>query len=107
MSILLTRTIMETQRLALMLRNSGFSAIPIHGQLSQSARLASLNKFRARSRTLLIATGVAARGLDIPAVDFVVNCDIPQDSKTYIPRGGRTARAGKSGRSFVFNSDSV
>jgi ATP-dependent RNA helicase DDX47/RRP3 len=100
MGILFTRTIMETQRLALMLRNLNFPAIPIHGQLSQSSRLASLNKFRSRSRTLLIATDVAARGLDIPAVDFVVNCDLPQDSKTYIHRVGRTARAGKSGRAF-------
>ncbi|KUL91277.1 hypothetical protein ZTR_01827 [Talaromyces verruculosus] len=100
MGILFTRTIMETQRLALMLRNLNFPAIPIHGQLSQSSRLASLNKFRSRSRNLLIATDVAARGLDIPAVDFVVNCDLPQDSKTYIHRVGRTARAGKSGRAF-------
>ncbi|KAH8704799.1 ATP-dependent rRNA helicase rrp3 [Talaromyces proteolyticus] len=100
MGILFTRTIMETQRLALLLRNLGFPAIPIHGQLSQSARLGSLNKFRTRSRTLLIATDVAARGLDIPAVDFVINCDLPQDSKTYIHRVGRTARAGKSGRAF-------
>lgn len=97
MGILFTRTIMETQRLTLMLRNLGFPAIPIHGQLSQSSRLASLNKFRARSRNLLIATDVAARGLDIPSVDFVVNCDLPQDSKTYIHRVGRTARAGLSG----------
>lgn len=100
MGILFARTIIETQRLALLLRNLGFPAIPIHGQLSQSARLASLNKFRSRSRTLLIATDVAARGLDIPAVDFVVNYDLPQDSKTYIHRVGRTARAGKSGMAF-------
>ncbi|CEJ55083.1 Putative ATP-dependent rRNA helicase RRP3 [Penicillium brasilianum] len=100
MGILFTRTILETQRLALLLRSLGFPAIPIHGQLSQSARLGSLNKFRSKSRTLLIATDVAARGLDIPAVDFVVNCDLPQDSKTYIHRVGRTARAGKSGKAF-------
>ncbi|KAJ5692882.1 ATP-dependent rRNA helicase rrp3 [Penicillium macrosclerotiorum] len=102
MGILFTRTVLETQRLALFLRNLGFPAIPIHGQLSQSARLGALNKFRSRSRNLLIATDVAARGLDIPAVDFVVNCDLPSDSKTYIHRVGRTARAGKSGRAFSF-----
>jgi ATP-dependent RNA helicase DDX47/RRP3 len=100
--ILFTRTIMETQRLALLLRNIGFPAILIHGQLSQSARLGSLNKIRSRARTLLIAPDVAARGLDILAVDFVVNCDLPQDSKTYIHRVGRTARAAKSGWAFSF-----
>lgn len=102
MGILFTRTVHETQRLSFLLRNLGFPAIPIHGQLSQSARLASLNKFRTRSRNLLIATDVAARGLDIPAVDFVLNYDLPQDSKTYIHRVGRTARAGKSGTGISF-----
>ncbi|OJJ83904.1 DEAD/DEAH box helicase [Aspergillus glaucus CBS 516.65] len=84
-------------RLTIMLRNLGFPAIHIHGQLSQSARLASLNKFRSRSQNILIATDVAARGIDIPSVDLVVNYDLPEDSKTYTHRVGRTARAGKSG----------
>ncbi|ODM24184.1 ATP-dependent rRNA helicase rrp3 [Aspergillus cristatus] len=97
MTIIFTRIIRQTQRLAIMLRNLGFPAIPIHGQLSQSARLASLNKFRARSQNILIATDVAACGLDIPSVDLVVNYDLPEDSKTYIHRVGRTARAGRSG----------
>lgn len=95
--ILFTRTIHETQRLALLLRALGRSAIPLHGQLSQSARLGALNKFRAGSRDILVATDVAARGLDIPSVDLVLNFDLPPDSKTYIHRVGRTARAGKSG----------
>ncbi|KAL4909975.1 ATP-dependent rRNA helicase rrp3 [Aspergillus multicolor] len=102
MGIIFAHTIHETQRLAVMLRHLGFPAIPIHGQLSQSARLASLSKFRARSRNLLIATDVAARGLDIPSVDFVLNYDLPSDSKTYIHRVGRTARAGKSGIAISF-----
>ncbi|KAJ5580002.1 uncharacterized protein N7459_005987 [Penicillium hispanicum] len=102
MAIIFTRTVHETQRLSILLRNMGFPAIPIHGQLSQSVRLASMNKFRARSRNLLIATDVAARGLDIPSVDFVLNYDLPQDSKTYIHRVGRTARAGKSGIAISF-----
>ncbi|KAK2745553.1 ribosomal RNA processing protein [Myotisia sp. PD_48] len=96
-AILFTRTINETQRITLMLRSLGFPAIPIHGQLSQSARLSALNKFRTGSRNLLIATDVAARGLDIASVDLVINYDLPSDSKTYIHRVGRTARAGKSG----------
>lgn len=99
-AIVFTRTVNETQRLAILLRTLGFSAIPLHGQLSQSHRLGALNKFRAGSREILVATDVAARGLDIPSVDVVVNYDLPPDSKTYIHRVGRTARAGKSGHAI-------
>ena len=101
-AIVFARTVAETQRLAYLLRALGLSAIPIHGQLSQSARLAALNKFRGRSRSILVATDVAARGLDIPSVDCVLNYDLPDDSKTYVHRVGRTARAGKSGRAISF-----
>lgn len=99
-AIIFTRTVNETQRLAILLRSLGFSAIPLHGQLSQSARLGALGKFRARSRDILVATDVAARGLDIPSVDTIINFDLPDDSKTYIHRVGRTARAGKSGHAI-------
>ncbi|KAI9775890.1 MAG: ribosomal RNA processing protein [Candelina submexicana] len=99
-AIVFTRTVNETQRLAILLRSLGFGAIPLHGQLSQSARLGALGKFRARSRDILVATDVAARGLDIPSVDIVLNFDLPPDSKTYIHRVGRTARAGKSGHAI-------
>ncbi|PNS20810.1 hypothetical protein CAC42_2741 [Sphaceloma murrayae] len=95
--ILFTRTVHETQRLAFLLRALGFGAIPLHGQLSQDKRLGALNKFKAHSRDILVATDVAARGLDIPSVDLVINYDLPTDSKTYVHRVGRTARAGKSG----------
>ena len=90
----------DTQRLAILLRTLGFGAIPLHGQLSQSARLGALNKFKAGSRDILVATDVAARGLDIPSVDLVLNYDVPSDSKTYIHRVGRTARAGKAGNAI-------
>ncbi|KAL1872030.1 hypothetical protein VTK73DRAFT_1698 [Phialemonium thermophilum] len=96
-TIIFTRQVHETQRLSILLRALGFGAIPLHGQLSQSSRLGALNKFRAGSRDILVATDVAARGLDIPKVDLVINFDLPQDSKTYVHRVGRTARAGKSG----------
>ncbi|KAI9884042.1 MAG: ribosomal RNA processing protein [Watsoniomyces obsoletus] len=99
-AIVFTRTVNETQRIAILLRSLGFGAIPLHGQLSQSARLGALGKFRGRSRDILVATDVAARGLDIPSVDIVLNYDLPPDSKTYIHRVGRTARAGKSGRAI-------
>ncbi|KAJ9261963.1 hypothetical protein DTO212C5_8119 [Paecilomyces variotii] len=99
-AIIFTRTVNETQRIAILLRALGFGAIPLHGQLSQSARLGALGKFRSRSRDILVATDVAARGLDIPSVDVVLNYDLPPDSKTYIHRVGRTARAGKSGHAI-------
>uniref|UniRef100_A0A8C9FGV7 RNA helicase n=1 Tax=Pavo cristatus TaxID=9049 RepID=A0A8C9FGV7_PAVCR len=71
----------NTQRTALLLRNLGFTAIPLHGQMSQNKRLGSLNKFKAKARSILLATDVASRGLDIPHVDVVINFDIPTHSK--------------------------
>ncbi|OWF38984.1 probable ATP-dependent RNA helicase DDX47 [Mizuhopecten yessoensis] len=97
-------TCANTQRVALMLRNLGMTAIPLHGQLSQAKRLGSLNKFKSKSRSILIATDVASRGLDIPHVDVVINLDIPTHSKDYIHRVGRTARAGRSGKAITFVS---
>ncbi|KAG9509015.1 putative ATP-dependent RNA helicase DDX47, partial [Fragariocoptes setiger] len=90
-----------TQKLALVLRNLGFSAIPLNGKMTQTKRLASLNKFKVKSRSILIATDVASRGLDIPHVDVVINYDLPQHSKDYIHRVGRTARAGRYGKSIT------
>ena len=98
--IVFARTCNDTQRLTFLLRTLGFKAVPIHGQLSQNQRLGALNKFRSGERNILIATDVAARGLDIPQVDCVINFDIPTDSKSYIHRVGRTARAGRAGKSI-------
>ena len=92
-----TRTCDQTRKLALVARNLGFGAIPIHGQMSQPKRIGALNKFKAGERNILVATDVASRGLDIPAVDVVINYDVPQNSKDYVHRVGRTARAGRSG----------
>ncbi|KAL8612131.1 putative ATP-dependent RNA helicase ddx47 [Nucella lapillus] len=97
-------TCANTQRVALMLRNLGFTAIPLHGQMSQTKRLGALNKFKSKDRSILIATDVASRGLDIPHVDIVLNMDIPTHSKDYMHRVGRTARAGRSGRAITFVS---
>jgi ATP-dependent RNA helicase DDX47/RRP3 len=74
----------------------------LHGQLSQPKRLGALNKFKSGQRNILVATDVASRGLDIPNVDLVLNFDIPGHGKDYIHRVGRTARAGRSGRSIAF-----
>ncbi|KAJ8661927.1 hypothetical protein O0I10_002258 [Lichtheimia ornata] len=101
-TIIFTRTCNDTQKIAVMLRSLGFAAIPLHGQMLQSKRLGALNKFKAGSRNILVATDVASRGLDIPMVDIVVNYDVPLSSKDYIHRVGRTARAGRSGKSMTF-----
>nr|CAH7718283.1 unnamed protein product [Callosobruchus chinensis] len=92
----------NTIRTALMLRNLGLTAVPLHGQMSQNKRLAALTKFKAKNRSILISTDVASRGLDIPHVDVVMNFDIPTHSKDYIHRVGRTARAGRSGIAITF-----
>ncbi|KAF8389327.1 hypothetical protein HHK36_026021 [Tetracentron sinense] len=96
-SMVFTRTCDSTQVLALVLRNLGLRAIPISGQMSQAKRLGAMNKFKAGECNILICTDVASRGLDIPSVDMVINYDIPSNSKDYIHRVGRTARAGRSG----------
>lgn len=94
-------TCTRTQKLALLLRNLGYSAIPLNGKMNQVKRIASLNKFKVKARSVLIATDVASRGLDIPHVDVVINFDLPQHSKDYIHRVGRTARAGRYGKSVT------
>ena len=95
--MMFTRTCEQTRKLALVARNLGFSAIPIHGQMSQPKRQGALNKFKGGERNILVATDVASRGLDIPSVDVVINFDVPMNSKDYVHRVGRTARAGRSG----------
>lgn len=92
----------NTVRTALMLRALGMAAVPLHGQMNQNKRLAALNKFKAKNRSILISTDVASRGLDIPHVDVVLNFDIPTHSKDYIHRVGRTARAGRAGQAVTF-----
>ncbi|CEI98855.1 Putative ATP-dependent rRNA helicase rrp3 [Rhizopus microsporus] len=101
-TIIFTRTCNDTQKIAIMLRSLGFGAIPLHGQMPQAKRLGALTKFKAGARNILVATDVASRGLDIPTVDIVINYDVPQSSKDYIHRVGRTARAGRSGKSITF-----
>jgi len=92
----------NTIRTALMLRTLGLDAIPLNGQMSQNKRLIALNKFKEKTRSILISTDVASRGIDIPHVDVVLNFDIPTHSKDYIHRVGRTARAGRSGKAITF-----
>jgi superfamily II DNA/RNA helicase len=75
----------------------GFSAIALHGDMDQSARTAALEQFRKNEVTLLVASDVAARGLDIPDVSHVYNFDVPHHADDYVHRIGRTGRAGRSG----------
>jgi len=70
--------------------------------MSQVKRMGALNKFKSKSKRILVATEVAARGLDIPNVEWIFVYDLPEESKAYIHRVGRTARAGKAGRSIAF-----
>ncbi|XWS27555.1 hypothetical protein CRYUN_Cryun26dG0126000 [Craigia yunnanensis] len=96
-SMVFTRTCDATRLLSFILRNLNIRAIPISGQMTQSKRLGALNKFKSGECNVLVCTDVASRGLDIPSVDMVINYDIPTNSKDYIHRVGRTARAGRSG----------
>jgi superfamily II DNA/RNA helicase len=75
----------------------GFSAIALHGDMDQSSRTAALEQFRKNEVTLLVASDVAARGLDIPAVSHIFNFDVPHHADDYVHRIGRTGRAGRSG----------
>jgi superfamily II DNA/RNA helicase len=75
----------------------GFSAIALHGDMDQPARMAALDQFRRNEVTLLVASDVAARGLDIPAVSHIFNFDVPHHPDDYVHRIGRTGRAGRSG----------
>jgi ATP-dependent RNA helicase DeaD len=87
--------------------NRGYSADRIHGDITQSGRERTLKKFRNGTVEILVATDVAARGLDIDEVDAVFNYDLPQDPEDYVHRIGRTGRAGREGKaySFVFGKD--
>jgi superfamily II DNA/RNA helicase len=83
------------------LQRHGFSAVALHGDLDQSARTAALDQFRSGEIPLLIASDVAARGLDIPAVSHVFNFDVPHHADDYVHRIGRTGRAGRAGAAIT------
>jgi ATP-dependent RNA helicase RhlE len=99
-AIVFTRTKSRTDRVARSLKRHGVRAIPIHGDLAQSQRTAALAGFRRRTYRVMVATDVAARGLDIPGVSHVINFDLPEEPENYIHRIGRTARAGLSGNAI-------
>ena len=86
------------------LERHGFSAGALHGDMDQRSRMATLEAFKANKLTLLVASDVAARGLDIPKVSHVFNYDTPHNAEDYVHRIGRTGRAGRSGKSFTIAS---
>lgn len=100
-SIIFCRTRQETQEIADKLIQDGYNAEALHGDLSQVQRDTVMNKFRRRNTQLLVATDVAARGLDVDDLTHVINYNLPDDSVNYTHRSGRTGRAGKAGISIV------
>lgn len=96
------RTKRTCQKTAEDLMERGFKAAPIHGDLGQSAREKALGDFKAGKSDVLVATDVAARGIDIDGITHVINYQCPEDEKTYVHRIGRTARAGAHGIAITF-----
>jgi ATP-dependent RNA helicase DeaD len=102
--IIFARTKTLTVELAEKLAARGFTAEAINGDIQQSQREKIINKFKKGGIDILVATDVAARGLDVPRISHVVNYDIPQDAETYVHRIGRTGRAGREGEAILFVS---
>lgn len=99
--IIFCRTRRETQEVADKLIQDGYNADSLHGELSQAQRDSVMQKFRIRNLQLLVATDVAARGLDVDDLTHVINYGLPDDIESYTHRSGRTGRAGKSGTSIA------
>ncbi|MGV9860797.1 DEAD/DEAH box helicase [Gordonia sp. NPDC003425] len=102
--IVFVRTKQATEELAEKLRARGFSAVAINGDMVQAQRERTINQLKDGSIDILVATDVAARGLDVDRISHVVNYDIPHDTESYVHRIGRTGRAGRSGNALLFVS---
>ena len=99
--IIFCRTRKETQEIADKLMQEGYNADALHGELSQAQRDTVMQKFRIRNLQILVATDVAARGLDVDDLTHVINYGLPDDTESYTHRSGRTGRAGKTGTSIA------
>ena len=104
LSLIFCNTKKKVDELTGMLKAHGFQAEGLHGDLSQYQRDVAMGRFRKGTTNILIATDVAARGIDVDDVEAVINYDVPQDIEYYVHRIGRTGRAGRTGRSFTFVS---
>src|SRR5690606_14988317 len=96
----------DVATLARSLKRHGFSVGELHGDMDQKSRTETLDAFKSNRLTLLVASDVAARGLDIPAVSHVFNFDVPTHAEDYIHRIGRTGRAGRAGTSLTLSAPS-
>ncbi len=104
-TIVFAATKQRADRVAYKLRQEGFNAVTIHGDLSQKQRDNAMHKFKRGTEDILVATDIAARGIDVPAIGNVINYDVPDDPNVYFHRIGRTARAGGEGKAISLVSN--
>ena len=100
-ALVFTNSISAVRRITPFLTNLALPALPLHSNMPQKARLRSIERFKERPGSILVATDVAARGLDIPQIDLVIHYHLPRAADTYVHRSGRTARADASGASIL------
>tara|TARA_B100001094_G_scaffold333468_1_gene413031 strand:- start:18622 stop:20385 length:1764 start_codon:yes stop_codon:yes gene_type:complete len=100
--IIFARTRQATTELAEQLEAKGYKAAALHGDMNQAAREQTIDALKRGKLDIVIATDVAARGIDVPRIEHVINYDIPYDAEAYVHRIGRTGRAGRSGQAFLF-----
>ncbi|CAI9626457.1 unnamed protein product [Alternaria burnsii] len=100
-ALVFTNSISAVRRITPFLTNLALPALPLHSNMPQKARLRSIERFKERPGSILVATDVAARGLDIPKIDLVIHYHLPRAADTYVHRSGRTARADASGASIL------
>jgi len=96
------RTKFGVEKLSVLLRRNGLAAEAIHGDKNQSHRQRALDNFKTNRSAILVATDVAARGLDIPDISHVINYDLPATYDDYVHRIGRTGRGDKTGKALTF-----
>ncbi|MFM2276692.1 MAG: hypothetical protein RIT12_88 [Actinomycetota bacterium] len=101
-TVIFTKTKRQAAKVSDELSDRGFSATALHGDMSQEAREKSMGAFRSGKRDILVATEVAARGIDVDDVTHVINYTVPEDEKAYLHRTGRTGRAGRTGIAVTF-----
>jgi ATP-dependent RNA helicase RhlE len=100
--LVFTRTKIRAEKVALQLRKTGFPVTSLQGNMSQPERQTSINGFRSGRYKIMVATDIAARGLDILSISHVINYDMPDDTDAYIHRIGRTGRIEQTGKAFTF-----
>ncbi len=100
--IVFTRTRESTAAVAELLRQRGFQAAPLNGDMDQKARVRTIDQLKSGAINIVVATDVAARGLDVDRISHVINFDVPFDEEAYVHRIGRTGRAGRKGKAILF-----